>query len=613
MKRTEQFCPYVGLQPFTKREREYFFGREGEIRTIASNLFAAPLTVLYGASGVGKSSVLLAGVVPSLEASRHTAVVVFRNWQVPEADRLLKTQCLQAVEAVSKKPLRLDASLPLDELLQQAAASLSGPILIILDQFEEYFLYNPESRAENSFDAELARAVNREEVDANFLFALREDGLAKLDRFRPRIPHLLGNTLRLRHLDPASARKAIQKPLEVYQRQFPQNVAPLRAEDELIENILSQVQRGQIALSFSSGAGSTPAGAANAQIETPFLQLVLTRLWEAEVEAKSTVLRASTLQQLGGAQQIARTHLHDIMAPLSPKRAEVCARFFDRLVTPSGSKVAYSAEDLTKFAGDLAPEVPELLKTLSDARLLRTVTPAPGNNSSLRYEIFHDVLAPAILDWRQQHISAQQTQEAIKQARAVSKMRALLALTAAAILIAILTGALAYSYSVQRQHERALTDEQRQRAEMAEQSATEAKQATTAEREARARAEAAVEDARSQSKTAQEANQAYIQKLQNQLDDTRKIIERSARDANATAEQVKTYLARAETAKKELETARAEAAARATEARTANERAEKLRLEAERAKALSEANQRGAQRDAARINVYNPAQQILKK
>ena len=77
----EAFCPDVGLQPWTEAERDYFFGRERDQRIISANLYAAPLTVLYGASGVGKSSVLLAGVLPYLRTKPRTAVVVFREWQ----------------------------------------------------------------------------------------------------------------------------------------------------------------------------------------------------------------------------------------------------------------------------------------------------------------------------------------------------------------------------------------------------------------------------------------------------------------------------------------------------------------------------------------------------
>src|SRR5438046_2164416 len=75
------FCPYKGLDPYTENDRDFFFGRERDIEIIASNLYGASLTVFYGASGVGKSSVLLAGVVPELKQDSRAAVVVFRDWQ----------------------------------------------------------------------------------------------------------------------------------------------------------------------------------------------------------------------------------------------------------------------------------------------------------------------------------------------------------------------------------------------------------------------------------------------------------------------------------------------------------------------------------------------------
>jgi len=190
------FCPYVGLQPYTEAERDYFFGRERDIRVISSNLYASPLTVLYGASGVGKSSVLLAGVVPHLRAAPRTAVVVFREWQGAEFLVALKHACVQAIEAAQQKTIAVDVQLPLDEFLHVAEQTFGGTLLVIFDQFEEYFLYHSETDAKHRFDSEFARAVNRDEVDASFLLALREDGLAKLDRFRARIPNLLSNTLR---------------------------------------------------------------------------------------------------------------------------------------------------------------------------------------------------------------------------------------------------------------------------------------------------------------------------------------------------------------------------------------------------------------------------------
>src|SRR3954453_13662272 len=79
--------PYRGLLPFSGEDEPYFFGRAAEREIIAANLIAAPLTILYAPSGVGKTSVLRAGVANDLEASPESdaaglLVAVVRRWAV---------------------------------------------------------------------------------------------------------------------------------------------------------------------------------------------------------------------------------------------------------------------------------------------------------------------------------------------------------------------------------------------------------------------------------------------------------------------------------------------------------------------------------------------------
>jgi hypothetical protein len=276
----------VGLQPYTAAQRDYFFGRESDQRVIASNLYASRLTILYGATGVGKTSVLMAGVVPRLEAAKRTAVVVFRQWQDPSFLEALKARCVEAVGVARGRPADLDPGLPLDDLVLAASHAVRGSVLILLDQFEEYFVYHPESQADSPFEVELARAINREDVDVGFLIALREDALARLDRFRTRIPNLLASTIRLRHLSLEAAERAIRGPLQVYNRQTGAHVA---IEDDLVSEVLRQVRTGQRLLGGPAGAGQAQEQIAADEVETPFLQLVMERLWEREREEGSTV------------------------------------------------------------------------------------------------------------------------------------------------------------------------------------------------------------------------------------------------------------------------------------------------------------------------------------
>ena len=411
---SSSFCPYVGLQPYTEEERDFFFGRERDQRVIASNLFAASITILYGASGVGKSSVLMAGVVPMLRTKARTAVVVFRDWQRPDFLPTLKGACLTSVALATGKTVKITTDISLDELLFRLGEEFGVTILILLDQFEEFFLYHPESESATLFDSEFARAVNRDDIDANFLLALREDGLSRLDRFQARIPNLMGNMLRLRHLDSVSAEEAIRKPLAAYNDLLEKTAVTVTIEDDLVSTIIDQVRSGSVSLSPSEGAGQPQDVDSDSRIETPFLQLVLQRLWNEESENAPHALRLATLQKLGGAQEIVRTHLDAVMARLEPLQQSVCAGFFDRLVTPSGTKVACRLDDLSKWAGELADQVLPVVNILSESRILRTIaasTSHPGTPPS--YEIFHDVLASAVLDWRRRFVE-QQTLEEIR-------------------------------------------------------------------------------------------------------------------------------------------------------------------------------------------------------
>jgi hypothetical protein len=461
------FCPYVGLRPYTESDRPYFFGRERDQRIITSNLYAAPLTVFYGASGVGKSSVLLAGVVPALRGASRTAVVVFREWQDPSFLAALKSACVDAVQAALRRALAVETAAPLDDVLFAAATALGGTMVLLLDQFEEYFLYHPVSRA-HPFEAELARAVNRQEVEANFLLSLREDAVARLDRFRARIPNLLGNTLRLEHLDAAAAEAAIRGPLDVYRRLVSAE-APVTVDDDLVGEILTQLRTGDIPLSQSGGGGQPPGRDDGARIETPILQLVLTRLWEKESAAGSRHLRLATLKALGGARDIAETHLAGVLRALPAEEQEVCSRFFDRLVTPSGSKIAYPVDDLAKVAGPLAAHVPAVLKTLTEGRILRMLPALPEQPDVSRVEILHDVLARPVLDWRARYVHAQDVAAAATRAAQEAA-----------------EGAKDAARELEVAQTRALAEEQRRRAE-AEQARAEEEQRRAAEQASAAR------------------------------------------------------------------------------------------------------------------------------
>jgi WD40 repeat protein len=407
--------PYVGLTHFTEDYADRFFGRDTECALIIGNLRAARLTLLYAESGVGKSSVLRAGVVARLHGfadndlrtrgSPRLVPVVFSSWSERPVAALIR-----AIGDATRPYLSGDAvlELPEDDLegaIERASAALGATLLIVLDQFEEYFLYPDDQEERKRVAAQLARCVNRSDLRANFLISIREDAYAQLgDLFRGKVTNVYGNFLHLDFLDRAGATESIEKPIE-RANELGLDADPVELEPALVTAVLDQVGRGRIA---AAGDGRNGDADRRDEVETTYLQLVMRRLWEQETSSGSHRLRLRTLEDLGGAQAIIRGHLDRAMegteegdAGLSDDQRRVAAAVFHFLVTSGGTKIALTAKDLADLSGLSRSEIEPVLQHLSSPGLhiLRPVVSEDGQREP-RFEIFHDALARPIVDWR---------------------------------------------------------------------------------------------------------------------------------------------------------------------------------------------------------------------
>jgi WD40 repeat protein len=420
--------PFKGLAAFqdTDLDALLFYGREREREVVVANLLAARLTVLYGVSGVGKTSLLRAAVVHSLRRTHDATVVLFSSWAGDPKQGLG-----DAIDAAAG----IESQGTLSERLEAASRAVGGDVYVILDQFEEYFLYHEH----DEFAAELAEVIREPTLRVNVLLGLREDALAKLDAFKGQIPNLFSNYLRLDHLDRRGARAAIVGPIERFNELTGEDV---RVEPEVVEAVLDQVATGKVDVG-RAGRGGVETD--DERIEAPYLQLVLERLWDVERERGSSVLRLSTLRELGGAESIVRAHLERALARLEPPEQDVAATMFDHLVTPSGSKIAHRPGDLAQYAALSEAEVMPVLNLLGRERIVRAVDGAGGAE---RYEIFHDVLADGVLAWRARRELERDRETARKRQR-----RLLVVATAALLALAAMTAVAVWAF-VERSHAR---------------------------------------------------------------------------------------------------------------------------------------------------------------
>ena len=170
-----------------------------------------------------------------------------------------------------------------------------------------------------------------------------------------------------------------------------------------------QIEQGLGGLGAVEGDGR-PGG-----IEAPYLQLVMQRLWEVECREGTGRLRQQTLSDLGGADTIVAEHLEHAVDQLRPFEKHIAAELSRYLVTPSGTKIAHTLSDLAGYAGVEESDLEPVAAELAERRILRSL----DSDEGVRYEIFHDVLAGAMLAWRTHYVA----DRTLERERAASKKR----------------------------------------------------------------------------------------------------------------------------------------------------------------------------------------------
>jgi WD40 repeat protein len=442
--------PYRELRAFDLQDERLFFGRSRERRMVAANFLGSRLTLLYGPSGVGKTSLLRAGVAAELAtrwrrrgARRQPIVVVYplrhHSWADPPLAGLMAAIDEQLGEEAGEPVRPWDGSRPAIDTLREWTGD-GRRILLVLDQFEEYLRYHPTDDGEGNLAAELPRIVADPDLPVNVLIAIREDALARLDRFKATMPGLFDHYLRVDHLDEAAAREAIVKPLAAWGRMGGAGPTGIEDEEALVRAVLDDDELRARAPRDRLGPAGSSSGAVR-RIETPYLQLVMSRLWEAERDLGSRVLRVDTLtQRLGGPAKIVNEHLAAAMRRLEREQGREATRLagaaFGNLVTESGSKFALTAGELANAIRE--PEAEGAIAAALDVlcrpenRILRKVESAVGPEGA-RYELSHDVLGRAVQGW-----AAEEERRRLARARARARRRAMVFAGLAAFMAALL-------------------------------------------------------------------------------------------------------------------------------------------------------------------------------
>jgi hypothetical protein len=352
--------PYKFLDYYLEADASRFGGRENDIAEVLARITRERTFLLYGRSGLGKTSLLLAGVFPLLKERGYQTVYV-RLLQSPVQD------LHRAIAAVCPPTVSPDER---DTAGLLRALSSQGPVVLVLDQFEEFFIRfkdRPQERAD--FIRLLGTLLGDNSLDIRIVFSLREDYIAQLNDLRSEWPKLFANEYRLLPLTAFGTRQTIIRPLLA---------AGIDYDPRLVTALVDLL--------------------ATVDFDPSLLQIICTEVYrEAEKRSQGQPhLIPEDLEQVGGLEGIFRRYLDAALQAIPDEYHLLVRVILDALITQERTKRAINLEFFLGcdfIAG--REEIQSVLDILVRQRLVR----AEQRGDDRWYELIHERLVDIILNW----------------------------------------------------------------------------------------------------------------------------------------------------------------------------------------------------------------------
>ena len=385
--------PWKGLDSYNSSDASYFYGRKEDTAALINAIVNNRITILYGPSGVGKSSILNAGAIPYFSQNNYLIV----NINMRELDLRsyisISSQLIAAVETEAQKQ-EVEVAELIDKTISHNASDslwfyfhsrefwsqkneLLVP-LIIIDQFEEIFKDSVDEQKTSTFFSKLDELPNSvpplsireniKEVETlngfsqsapfHFVFSLREDYLPRLDDYvySLDIQELKKSRFSITPFEIKQAKEVIMKP-----------IAGLVTEE--VANKIVEI------LSSNNTARQNPR-----RIEPFLLSLYMFRVCEQMMKRNENTINEKLINEVG--QDVVNDYYLESMGKVSTKAMKYLEK---ELLTQKGHRDSISLDRLLSSGKVSEKEI----ETLLSARILRKSTV----NNVERIEFTHDILS----------------------------------------------------------------------------------------------------------------------------------------------------------------------------------------------------------------------------
>ncbi len=354
--------PFKFLDPYGPEDRDLFFGRDLEIAALYTGLYRSPLLLIYGESGSGKTSLVQCGLqteIPVEDAAFYT----IRSAVNPLT---ALRECLLRDGGIAEDSLPVDST----EFLREISFVRSKTLVLFFDQFEEFFLFQPENRRREI--AEEMASWLAAGIDIKIIISIREEYYARLSELEETLPGLYDNRFWVRKMSTVQAREVITGPCKT---------CGITISDQLVEHLTSELGSG--------GKG----------VELPILQVILDALYNRAAQKNDGEIQLSLddYQSLGKIQAILGNFIEKRVKGFGHEEQQA-RQLLKGMITPEGSRRLCSLDEVCNRAAHYGPglepdHADTILDRLIDERIVRR------DADTGLYELRHDALARTIHQW----------------------------------------------------------------------------------------------------------------------------------------------------------------------------------------------------------------------
>ncbi len=357
--------PFKFLEAYTKEDKDLFFGRNKEIEELFHRVFKSNLLLVYGASGTGKTSLILCGLATKFSDENWFSLYIRRQDNINAS----LFDGLRQATSTELSPEDLDPDEPeLLQLIESLYLEQFKPIYLVFDQLEELFILGSEEEQEEFYRH--VKLITESKLSCTVILIIREEYIAYLSSMEAVVHKLFDNRIRIERMRTREVR-------EVIDRSCTANASIVISDSEkevFLEQVIDILSEDELT------------------VELTYLQVYLDKLYKNAYSQDGVyVFDPALIERTGKVDDVLAEFLEEQVNSL--ETPDIGWKILKSFITKDGTKKSASQQDIKQALANRKKGIPDktiatYIKHFLNSKILTELEHSPEF-----YEFTHDSLA----------------------------------------------------------------------------------------------------------------------------------------------------------------------------------------------------------------------------